>query len=214
MRHSRGTPKLLAACVAAWGMSACRAQVKAKATVNTGEAGAQDDHKWEVPEAASAPSTAPAKPAARVAAAVAPVAPSGGSVPFLGVVHDLSLAPGAARTATCRCLAVAYGAPSDGKFVWQAGAPVIDQDTLAIAIASDGVSCPSGPPPARASISAVAHEGADIVVVVENVREGRPIMRGALVAAPGPNGSIVVRSRHDTPYPSASGAGGCRIALK
>ena len=126
----------------------------------------------------------------------------------------LSLAPGAPRTEVCRCLAVAYGAPSDGKFVWQAGTPATDHDTIAIAIAADGVSCASGAPLGRASISAIEREGTDIVVVVENVGLGRPIMRGALTPSPGPNGAIVVRTRHDTPYPAASGPGPCRIALK
>jgi hypothetical protein len=216
MRHSRGSWKLLAVCVLGFGAAACRSQLKAKASLNTAEAEAQDDRKWETPEPPSAPSDAPATPAKsapRVAAAVAPVAPSGG-VPFLGVVHDLSLAPGAPRAEVCRCLAVAFGAPSDGKFRWQAGPPTTDHDTIAIAIATDGVSCSSGAPPVRASISAVEREGADIVVVVENVREGRPIMRGVLAAPPGANGAITVRTRHDTPYPAASGTGPCRIALK
>ena len=216
MRHWRGRRKLLAACVLVFGASSCRAQVKAKASVNTGEAEAQDDRKWEVPEPTSPPADVPPAPvnaAPRVAAAMAPVAPPP-SVAFLGVVHDLSLAPGAPRTAVCRCLAVAHGAPNDGRFVWQAASPAADHDTIAIAIAADGVSCPSGTPPVRASIAAIEREGADIVVVVENVGEGRPIMRGALAAPPGPNGAISVRTRHGTPYPAATGAGPCRIALK
>ena len=219
MRHSRGKRKLLVFCVLVFGAAACRAQVTAKANVNTGEAEAQDDRKWEVPEPASqpseaAPAPAPTKAAQRVASAVAPAAPSGGGVQFLGVMHDLSLAPGAPRTTVCRCLAVAHGAPSDGKFVWQAGAPPTDLDTIAIAIAADGAGCPSGAASARTSISAIERDGADIVVVVENLREGRPIMRGALAASPGPNGAIAVRTRHGAPYPAASGSGPCRIPLK
>jgi hypothetical protein len=215
MRHSRGGRKLLAACLVAASASACRAKVNAKASVNAGEAQANDDRKWEVPEPASAPSEAPpasAQPAPRVAALVAPAAPPSGGVSFVGVTHDLSLASGVARTEVCRCLMVAYGAPSDGKFAWQAGAPTTEQDAIAIAI--DGLNCPGRATAARASISGIERDGADIVVVVENVGEGRPVMRGALTTSPGPNGAIVVRTRHGTPYPAASGTGSCRIALK
>jgi hypothetical protein len=140
-------------------------------------------------------------------------APTGG-VPFFGVVHDLSMSSAAPRVAACRCLAVAYGPPSDAKFTWQAGAPLGDPDAIAIAISADGVACPSGAPPVRASIAALEREGTDIVLIVESVGEGRPIMRGALAAPPGPNGAIVVRTRRDTPYPAASGTEPCRITLK
>jgi hypothetical protein len=217
MRDSGAARLLVATCAVGLGLSACRASVKAGAKVNDSEAQVDVDRKWEIPEAASAPQdgTAPAPaPAPRVAAAVtAAPAPSGG-VPFLGVVHDLSMSSAAPRAAVCRCLAVAYGPPSDAKFTWQTGTPMGDHETLAIAISTDGVACPSGSPPLRASISALERDGADIVLVVENVGEGRPIMRGALAASPGPNGAIVVRTRRDTPYPAASGTEPCRIPLK
>jgi hypothetical protein len=209
---SRGKCALVAAVVLAMGVSACRASVKAKANVNSAEV--EDDRKWEVQETptpvAEGPSVAAApRPAPRVAAAVAAPAPSS-TAPFYGVTHDLSLAGGAPRAAACRCLAVVYGPPSDGQFAWQAGAPA-DHDAVAIAITSDGVGCNQ---PSRVSIAGVEHEGTDIVLVVENVGEGRPIMRGALSPNPGPGGAIVVRTRHGAPYPSASGAGGCRIAIR
>jgi hypothetical protein len=130
------------------------------------------------------------------------------------VARDLSLASGAPRTAVCRCLAVVYGAPNDPKFTWQAGGPPGAAETIAIAISTDGVACQAGLPPARLSIAAVEREGTDIVLVVENLSEGRPIMRGALAVWPGPNGAIVVRTRGDKPYPSASGPEPCRIAMK
>ena len=196
----------------------CRASVKGSAKINASEAQVDEDRKWEVPEAPSpapeAPPTGAAQPAPRIASAVtaAPTPPSG--VHFLGVAHDLSLSSGAPRAAVCRCLAVAYGPPSDAKFTWQGGAPVGDSETIAIAITTDGVACSAGLPPARLSISAVEREGTDIVLVLETLREGRPIMRGALAAWPGPNGFIAVRTRHDTHYPSASGPEPCRIALK
>src|SRR4051812_36724763 len=113
MRHSRGICLLFAAGAVAAGLPACPAQGNATAKVNGAEAEAEDDRKWEVPEAPTpvqeGPPAAP-KPAPRVASAVAPtqaVIPASGGQ-FLGVVHDLSLSPGAPRTTACRCLAVAY----------------------------------------------------------------------------------------------------------
>jgi len=204
--------------VVAWGVSACRASVNATAKVNGSEAQVDEDHKWEVPEAPTpaeeAPPTTAPKPAPRVASAVAATPTPSSGVAFLGVAHDLSLASAAPRAPTCRCLAVAYGPPNDAKFAWQAGAPAGDGDTIAIAITTDGVACAGGLPAARASIAAVEREGTDIVLVVENVGVGRPIMRGALAPWPGPNGAIVVRKRHDTAYPAADGAGSCRITIK
>ncbi|HMI87354.1 MAG TPA: hypothetical protein VK550_24870 [Polyangiaceae bacterium] len=218
-RDSGETRPPLAICLIALGLSACHAQVKAGARVNASEAQVEDDRKWEIAEPASPPDdvrpAAAPQPASRVASAMAPAqAPASSGLHFVGVVHDLSLSSSAPRAAACRCLAVVYGPPSDAKFSWQVGPPAADHDTIAIAIATDGVACPSGAPPLHASIAGIEREGTDIVVVVENVSEGRPIMRGALAAWPGPNGAIVVRTRRDSAYPAASGSQPCRIALK
>ena len=217
MRHSRGICLLFAAGAVAAGLPACHAQVNATANVNPPEAETADDRKWEVPEgSAPAQEGAPAapKPAPRVASAVAPTqaAPARGAQ-FLGVVHDLSISPGAPRTTGCRCLAVAYGPPSDGKFTWQAG-PLGEEDSIAIAIAPDSSACNAAKGLPRASIAAILRDGTDIILVVENIGEGRPIMHGALAASPGPNGAIVVRAKNGTPYPAANGAGACRIPLR
>ena len=215
MRDGGGARRLVASSFLAMGLAGCRAHVNAN--VNASGAEIENDRKWEIAEPSSPPDAPPAatakqEPRAHSTLAAATARPS--DIPFLGVTHDLSLSPGAPRSAVCRCLAVAYGPPSDGKFTWQAGAPVTDEATIAIAIAPDGVACPSGAPPVHASISGVESEGTDIVLIVEDVGNGRPIMRGALTTSPGPKGAIVVRTRHDTPYPSASGPGPCRIALK
>lgn len=202
------------------GASACRASVKGKANVNSaeGEARVEDDRKWEVAEAPAPAQEAPAatpKPAPRVAAAVAPPPVAAQpSMQFYGVTHDLSLAANAPRAATCRCLAVAYGPPGDAKFTWQGGAPLGDQDAVAIAITGDGVGCTEGSAPNRTSISGVERDGTDIVLVVETVKEGRPVMRGAVAPYPGPNGAIVVRTRQGMAYPAASGGGACRIPMR
>ncbi len=179
----------------------CRAHGQANAPVNS--ANDSDDRQDETePTRASDRNTG--SPAAAVEA---PDANGGAS--FLGVVHDLSMAPSVQRTATCRCLSVVYGPPTDRRFSWQAGIPKIDSSAFAIAIAAEGVPCSERRhAPRLASISAVGHEGADIVLVVENVQEGRPVMRGALAVRPGPGGAIVIRARQGAPY------GPCRIPVQ
>ena len=216
---SRGKGALIAAVGLAMGGSACRASVKAKANVNTAEV--EDDRKWEVAEAPTPVSDTPPPPAAkpapsapRVAAAVAMTPQASAATQFYGVTHDLTLATNAPRVATCRCLAVAYGPPSDAKFAWQAGTPAGDHDAVAIAITGDGVGCTEGGPSSRTSIAGVEQEGADIVLVVETVGEGRPVMRGAVAPYPGPNGAIAIKTRSGTAYPAASGAGGCRVPMR
>jgi len=88
---------------------------------------------------------------------------------------------------------------------------------MAVAIAADGVACAArGYAPLRASISAVELDGDDVVLVVENVRDGAPAMRGALVSPPSDKGALVVRARRGAPYgaPSAGGPGPCRLPLQ
>jgi hypothetical protein len=190
--------------------AACHAHAEASAKMTTTPE--DDDRKYEIPEA---PSPAP-KGGARPMVKPAPEPPADRTL-FLGVVHDLSLAPGAVRTPACRCLAVGYGAPTDPKFSWQEGPPRFEPGTMAVAIAAEGVACDArGQAPARASISGVERSGDDIVLVIENVKEGRPVMRGALVAAPGGKGSLVVRARRGAPYgaPANGGPGPCRVAIE
>jgi len=191
-------------------VSGCRAHASAKAQVNTSSE-ADDDHKYEMPES-SQPSP---PPGTRPLVAPPPSEPPADRTYFLGVVHDLALSADAARTPACRCLAVAYGSPTDAKFAWHGGAPQLEPGTMAVAIAADGVACNApGFAPRRASIAGVEVSGDDVVVVVENVREGRPVVRGALVVPPGGKGSLVIRARRGAPYgtPAAGGSGPCRIA--
>jgi hypothetical protein len=207
-RSRAAWPALAVAALGALG-SGCRAQVQAKAQVNAGGE-TEDDRKYEIPEPATTavPTSGPAPE---------PRAFAGDRTYFLGVVHDLSLSPSATRTPACRCLAVGYGPPSDPKFAWQAGPPRFEPGTMAVGIAADGVPCSAtGYAPLRASISAVERQGDDIVVVVENVREGLPTMHGALVVAPTGKGTLVVRARRGAPYgaPPSGGAGPCRVPLE
>jgi hypothetical protein len=205
---------LACAALAVVPLGGCHGQVEAKGQMSA-SAQVDDDRKYEVQEAET-----PIPPGVRPPPAPTPV-PTAAPVDrtyYLGVAHDLSLSPSATRAATCRCLAVGFGAPTDPKFAWQAGPPPIDPGTIAVAIAADGVPCSSpGYAPLRASIAAVESDADNnIVLVVENVREGQPRMRGALVGVPGGKGTLLVRARKGAPYgaPPGGGAGPCRIAFE
>lgn len=211
----RSAVELFAALILTSLGSGCAAHAKASAQVKTGDDA--DDRKYEVPESESPsppPGTRPAALANSLAGAPPPPAER---TYYLGVTHDLSLAPAANRTAACRCLAVGYGPPTDPKFAWQEGAPKVEPGLMALAIAADGVACAAPRyAPMRASISAVERSGDDIVLVVENVREGAPTVHGALVASPSGKGMLIVRARRGAPYgaPLAGGSAPCRLALE
>jgi hypothetical protein len=209
---SRGAVVLATLALFCAGLGACHAQAHATAQMNASTS-VEDDRKYEVPEQET-----PVPPGTRTPPAPEPPRPPADRTYYLGVAHDLSLSPSATRAANCRCLSVVYGAPTDPKFSWQAGPPRVDPGTVAVAIAADGVPCSSpGYAPLRASISAVESDADNnIVLVVENVREGRPTMRGALVGVPGGKGTLLVRARKGAPYgaPLGGGAGPCRIAFE
>jgi hypothetical protein len=137
---------------------------------------------------------------------------------FVGVTHDVSLAPGASRAAVCRCLAVAYGSPNDARFAW-AAAPTssIPLGLSVVAIAADGVTCDaSGYDPRRASIAGIERKGDDVVVTVEHVAEGHPVMRGAFIAPPGPKGALVLQALAPAPFGASSDGsrGPCRVTVR
>jgi len=200
----------LAALLSGLGI-ACKSHVQADARVAA--ATEDDDRRWEIPEPATS-AEMPASPANTTAAPPPQPTPSPGPS-FVGVTHDLSLAPSASREAACRCLAIAYGPLSDERFAWAVDRPSGAAVPWALAISAEGVACDAtGFDPLRASIAGIERQGSDVVVTVENVEQGRPVMRGALIVPPAPGGAIVVRSLRGAPYgaPPAGGPGPCRVA--
>jgi len=135
---------------------------------------------------------------------------------LVGVRPDLGLASGTGG-ATCACLAVVVGSPSDPVFQWQAGAPKTGADALAIAVSARGVACPGGDPDdtrRRPSISAVDVEGNDVVIEIEELPDGAPLASGALIPLPGPGGSVFVRGRDKSVVyarPSSGGGARCKV---
>jgi hypothetical protein len=180
--------------------------VKAEASMSTPE----DDRRWEVPESGRAD----AAPPVVVANALVGTDPEA-----IGVTHDLSLRPEVARTPACSCLAVAYGASNDPRFLWQAGSPRGGANTIAIAISGD-LDCSAtdakGRRPAKPSIAGVGHEGDDIVLTIEGAEGGRPVVLGAIAVRSAATGAILIRAKSPLPYGTPVGArsGVCRIPLK
>ncbi len=135
--------------------------------------------------------------------------------PLVGARPALQLA---AETppAVCACLAVTVGKPNDPQFFWQAGPPRTTPDQLVVAVSSAGVPCPDAP---EGSLGATywgyRQEGADVVVVVEQARDGRPMTTGAIIPRPGPGGAVYVAPQNARiPYgrPLTPGERYCRVS--
>jgi hypothetical protein len=145
----------------------------------------------------------------------APSAPQEKISSWVGVRHDLALAPSPQRKERCSCLAVEVGEARDPRFQWAAGAPEIGADAIAIALSARGVPCPDGAPDEdkrRASISAVDQDGNDIIVEIEELPPGRPLATGAVIPRPAPGGAIYVKGRTpQVPYARAPGGARCRV---
>jgi len=132
----------------------------------------------------------------------------------LGVRHDVALAPGK-REARCSCLAVEVGNATERKFQWAAGPPPVGSSAMVIAVSAHGVACPGGDPDEtkrRGSISAVDREGADVLIEIEEVPEGRPIASGAIIPRPGAGGGVYVRPKNARlPYARPQAGGRCKV---
>ena len=143
-----------------------------------------------------------------------PVAPSAAEAPvqelaLFGVRQDLSYAGPTA--ATCKCLAVAVGQPTDPAFRWSGKPPRTDPEAqVVVAVSSSGIACPEAGERAQgASYWGYEASGNDVIVVVEAAEPGRPVASGAIVPRPPGNGQIYVRPLDKKlPYgrpPSGSG---------
>lgn len=134
---------------------------------------------------------------------------------WVGVRHDLMLAPSPDRKAKCTCLAVEVGDPKDPKFQWVAGPPDSTHDTMAIALSARGVDCPGGQQDEekrRPSISAVDQEGNNVIVEVEELPQGRPLATGAVIPKPAAGGGIYIKGRTSAlPYARPGTNGPCKV---
>lgn len=133
---------------------------------------------------------------------------------WTGVRHDLALNPAKKQAAVCSCLAVGVGTPNDATFVWRGPRPAIEGDKQAVAISAAGLDCPGAPAQEarRPSIAAIEHQGADVVIEIEEVPSDRPLATGAILAPIPPNGHLYVRQRNaKLPYAKPNGRDLCRV---
>ena len=136
------------------------------------------------------------------------------------VRHDLMMAKSAPHEANCSCLSIAVAqAPTDRRLMWIDAPPKLEADVAVVVMSDKGIACPGLPAEAtvRPSISGVERDGPDVVIVVENLPQGRPIASGAVIPKPGPGGSVYVKPKgpkvlYGRPLPGApANAGRCKV---
>lgn len=136
------------------------------------------------------------------------------------VRHDLMMSKDSPHNANCSCLSIVVAqAPSDSRLMWIDSPPKLEGDVAVVAMSDKGVACPglSAEAATRPSISGVERDGADVVIVVEELPQGRPVASGAVIPKPGPGGSIYVKPKgpkvvYGRPLPGAAGnAGRCKV---
>ena len=136
---------------------------------------------------------------------------------FIGVSHALSLSPEAAATPSCRCMAAVVGAPTDAAFVWRGTPPNVGEDALVLGISNEGTPCDLAAQGRGPSIQGIEQEGNNVIVTIEEARDGVPQARGAVFARPLGDSFLIFRSsRRRLPYDDAlpnSGSQVCRVRI-
>lgn len=137
-----------------------------------------------------------------------------GEYALLGARHDVVLSPDK-RTPLCSCLAVALGGPGDAAFKWSGPAPTIDAESqLVIAVSSEGIACGGASPDSLgASYWGYKISGDDVIVTIENARNGRPVTGGAIIPKPVGTGQVIIKpASKGVPYgrPLAAGEKVCK----
>lgn len=134
---------------------------------------------------------------------------------WVGVRPDLAIAQNHPRKATCSCLSVEVGQPTDPKFTWEGNIPRISGSKLAVAISAFGIDCPGGAEDQaerRPSIRAIDRRGKDIVIEVEDIAVDRPVASGAIINPPDHGGAIYIRPKNaKLPYARPVAGELCRV---
>lgn len=116
---------------------------------------------------------------------------------YFGVARHLTLRS-EHRSASCRCLVAAVGTAASAAFDWHNKQPSVGSDALVVAIGRSKHECKiqgRGP-----SIAGFEKHGNDIIVTVEHFRDARPIVLGAIVPNPGPEGFVYIKPLANTIY--------------
>lgn len=164
----------------------CKASVKAD--INTSAEAETDTEESE-------PIEAPAE---------APLPPPVLQTEFFGVARGLSLTS-KQREPTCKCVAAVVGSANDPDFLWHGYRPDVGVDALVVGVSDEGIECDH--PGRGPSIAAIDQVGNDVVIVLEEFKDTRPIALGAIIPNPGPGGMVYMRSRGGTPYGKPIGQG-------
>ena len=172
--------------LAAVGALSCKASVKAD--INTSA-----EAETETSEASTP-----------MQAAAEPLPPPVLQTEYFGVARGLTLTS-KQREPSCKCVAAVVGAASDPNFQWHGYRPDVGVDALVVGVSDEGIECEH--PGRGPSIAAIDQVGNDIVIVLEEFKDTRPIALGAIIPNPGPGGSIYLRSRGRTPYGKPIGQG-------
>ncbi|MCK6536821.1 MAG: hypothetical protein L6Q84_27955 [Polyangiaceae bacterium] len=187
---------LIAIATLALVATGCRVQASANANLNTGKKSGEE-FEDEPPVKGEGEAEGPGEHA------------------LVGARHDLMLSPDK-RTPVCSCLSVSLGGPADPAFKWSGAAPTIDAETqLVIAVSSEGIACPAAKPDSLgASYWGYKQAGDDVIVTIENARNGRPLTGGAIIPKPIGNGQVYVQpASKGVPYGRSLVAGekSCKV---
>lgn len=139
-----------------------------------------------------------------IEAAVEPLPPPVLHTEYFGVARGLTLTP-VQRPATCRCVTAVVGSARDPNFDWHGEVPDVGVDAMVVAIGTEGIQCDQ--PGRGPSIAAIDRVNNDVVIVLEEFKESRPIALGAIIPNPGPEGGIYLRSRGNAVYGRPEGTG-------
>jgi len=189
------------------GAVGCKASVNAEAKAGSSGSSADADANFEASAAGEADGNDFDKPKAARAQGgpdeTATIAAATGPA-LLGARRDLKFQ--GPRQATCSCLAVKLGEPSDGAFVWEHGPPIVDGSRqIVVGLSSEGVSC-SENAGLGASYKGYQTPGNDVVVMVERAHEGRPVTSGAVIPRPLADGQVyVVAAEQGSPFGGSVG---------
>jgi hypothetical protein len=119
----------------------------------------------------------------------------------------------------CNCLRIAAGQPRDPAFEWESVIPDIDPSSqVVVAFSSRGEVCEGEPIESQgASYHGFEKRGADVIVMVESARPGRPLVSGAILPRPDSGGRILVQAVPATlPYGKSKGDSGgvCEVTTE
>ncbi|MCH2109054.1 MAG: hypothetical protein MK135_06980 [Polyangiaceae bacterium] len=207
---------LLSFSVASAALIACKAQAEAKTQTKTEvdhgvNFDIENSQAWNMEEEPLGDGSTDSTSSAASGETTTNPAQAGQSSALFGARHDVFLSN--AEGSTCRCLAVALGQPSDQRLTWTGLMPQLNASTqFILALGSEGLNCDfqGGP----ASYAGYEVQGKNVVVTVEEAKDGRPITHGAIIPRPSEGGQLLIHAAGEAPYGRAvEGNGDCSVPL-